>query len=478
MKRCNPKVFLLVLMVASFLYRLYPRLLVYRWMACEEEYIYADVYDLVNYGSTRHPFFYPPLTSYSVYGLWLLMKIDPILLAQLFNPLVGALILIPYFLVVRKNFDEKTALLSCLFFAFSEAAFYRMSHFASTEVVSLLLSLTALLAFMSNSAKGYVASASLFVIAFCGHILPPIFGILAIFIDRFLYGTGRGRVFITIVTASTVLITFSPLIPYRSALFVMNLQSIISSVDLGNIFNLYDLTDLAQFIRLFFGTMLLAVAFLLFVYRTRKVNRYFLSIFLSAFLLFMASWLLFSPYITSPVRLMMYISLSIIPFASSLILKTKKLEVPAYILLFMIVSAAVSLNDVLWVNDSLTESEYKALDDPQFPRIEKPCRWWSDYPSSIAINLRVERGFVPSPLNVTEAQTQADLIVNFPQNVSTNDFDYVYLSKRTQTKGMFLEPQGKRNLPIHMQVEDVWRDLENWRLVYDKYGVKVYERVE
>ena len=471
--------------------------LVYRWMPCEEEYNYMTVYDLVMTGSPRQTQFYPILTHYAVYGIWTIIRINPITISQYFNPVIGALTIIPIYLLSKQFFNKKQSLLVCLFWTFSEASFYRTSYFGSTETLGFFLAISGLYLYRR---KKYLFSSLFIFSSLMSHLLPAFFVVAVIFLHQIFTGTKKQKLISLFTVLGVILFINSPFSPHQRLLSVINPSVIFSQIDKTNI-GLYSLTDIGLGISIFSGIFILGI-FTFWTLITKGIqNKFIFSMLLTAIGLFVFSWISYSPFIFAPPRLTFYF---VLPFSYYFIklFANKRDRIVKTLIIFlicvsMVMSSVKGLETVLWIDDSLTASEYKVLDELQKTgQIINVVDWWGDYGVKVALSVR-------QPYTITW-EVKVEQTINIPsvsltQNMSEEDFGqtiieddmnktmatktkykYIFLSERMERNGFFVVwggVGGKRSLLVHKPVADVWKNSTMWELKYDKYGVKIYEKI-
>jgi len=472
-----------------------PHLMVYRWIACEEELVYRVVDDIIVLGQPREGFnLYNPLTTYGVAYLHLITRISPIFLAQIFNPLMGALTLIPLFFLAKNLIGKKGALIASLFYTFSEVTFYRTSTFGSVEPIGILFAITTLYFYQT---KKYVLSGLAYFLTFEGHILPFIWVSGALFFDAFFFGSIKKKILFLIVVTVGILALYSPFLPYQAVKNLIQPESMLKDVDVTNIFRLYSFTDLIFVgIPTFGGTAVVGLIFLCCSLKYKKgiIKEVSFSMLFSSICLFVLAYISQNAVLISPVRVLLYLFIPMSFYSAKLISslnQKQSIVLVSVMVLVSILSYPSGFERVLWVPYSLTEGEYTAIADISYLILDK-SNWYSDYPASIALlaaSSRDWKGIGVPPENVAgyiERIRETGKIIDSTKNANNTEafdqygFKYVFYSQRMAEDAMFLQflvPPSGRNIYFHQPLNDIWAGSSNWKMIYDNNGVKVYERI-
>lgn len=483
------KFLLSLLVVVGFLYRAYLHMfLVPRWMV-EEESNYMIVNDLVTTGSPRQLQFRPLLTYYVVYSLWLIFRINPIIICQYINPIVGALTVIPLFLLGRQFLDKKWSLTICLFWTFSEASFYRTVHFGTTEPLAFFFTVFALYFYQR---KKYLFLGISLVLSFLSHLLPAFFVVTVIFFHQVFFKEWKQKIIGILIMSVVILFIYSPLNPSQRIRSILSPLTLFSRLTFNNIF-LYSFTELFLGAKRFLGMIFLFFfSVIAFVKRTKQ-NRLVTTILLSAFGFFVFSWMAYSPLVFAPPRLTFYFVIPLSYYSVNginhifNIIQLKKFVKHISIIICicivissMVISSFNGFETMLWISDSLTKEEYKVLDELQtMGLITTPTEWWCDYPAMIALVARTPKTYLSSMVqNETVIQQQSELLLN-TSTALPPIFKFIFLSERIKKNGFFITFTCSRSKLTHKPVKDVWNNCSMWELLYHKpeYGVKVYKRV-
>lgn len=454
----------------------------------EEEYNYMTVNELITQGATKQVGFYPILehltivSAYHIFGGLL----SPIMISQYFNPLFGALTIIPIFLFIRQISSTKTALLTSVFWAFSEASFYRTAIFSSSEIFAFFF---AVLALYFYSRKKYLSTAAMTGLAFYTHLLPGFFLVFAIFIHQFITQKLKVKIISIAVLTGVVLFLLSPLSPHQRISSVLNPLTILSHFNVSNIF-LYSIDELISGVTFFAGLAILGILALASVVMHKKQNLVIFSTLIAAFAVFVFSWVVYSPNIFAPPRLTFYFILPLAFYASVLLVKWRASSsykmhfIADYIVIFIIITslfaASAGTHTMLMSQNSPAREEYIALDelDSQGYFDINPYYWWSDYSIRIAITARSSFGFGPTT-GVNETQLKLVSANLADQNAtldSDTPFKYIYFSERMEAASFFQIYTSNRTQQIRVSLHDVWTNSSIWQLIYHNHGVKVYGR--
>jgi len=454
--------------------------------------------DLIKTGSTRQFQFYPLLTHYVINGLYHLTKISPIILSQYFNPFIGALTVLPVYLLMRRFFRIKESLIISTLWTFSEAAAYRAATFGTTETLAMFLVVSSLYFY---ERKKYAISGVTLALSFASHLLPGVFAILTIFIHQLFFGPKRNKLAVCTLVLVSVIFLYSPLNPSQRIVGLINPLSILSHLKLSNI-SLYSLSDLYLGCKVYLGTVILLSFTFLSLFQVAIKSKLMWSMLLASFGLFLWGYIDYNAELFSPVRLVVYFVIPLSYFSVYTInwltwsarVDThpyKKLReiLPIFLILIIMIGAFLNgLKPLLWVNDSLTANENRALDEIQQLQLIKiplddlgwSAYFWSDYPARISIVSRFIEGrpIIISLNRTRDLRFEKDLLNPYSTLLNGTYFKYVFFSERIERSGLFLLRTESRTLEVRKPVIDIWRNSSMWQLSYDDFGVKFYERIE
>lgn len=472
----------------AFLLRAVPHLFFIPMWSPEEEYNYLIVDQLVQTGTTNQLGLYPLFGHLTIYGFHFL-GVDSVVFSQFFNPLFSALTVIPLFLLVRKLSSEKVALLSSVFWVFSEAVFYRSAIFSSTETFAFFLGCFALFFYVK---KQYIPMAVLLGLAFYTHLLPAFFVLLTVFLHQSII---RGRTVKIVSVASlvgVVLFLLSPLNPHQRIASVIDPAVLFAHFNPSNIF-VYSAQDLLFGASIFAGLIVLGLLTVFSVKRYGLQSKFVLSWMLVAIGVFVFSWVVYSPNLFAPPRLTFYFVVPFAFYASVFLvnfrfnhLKTQKVW-KTYFVIFvafmMVTSSILGAQAMLFYENSVSKDEYRALDELEGLGYFNlyPGYYWSDYPVRVAVTAVTS---LSNPDNaITVAVNESSVIYNSAlladQNATLNPnthYKYVFFSERMTEEAFFTVFTHNRTQQVRVPLHDVWFDSELWSLVYQGHGVKLYER--
>lgn len=494
--------------LAAFFIRMIPRFLVDNWLA-EEEYVYMVVESLLG-NNPQYAGFYPSLTQRLVVGLSLGGILSPEIVAKLINPVFAALTVIPIYFLVRKYLTKSQSYTVMLFWAFSEASFYRTSSFTSTETISFFFAIVALVVYQRAKTKYHFGLSLAFLgLSVWSHVLPALFAIGTIFVHKFLFSGLKGKIVGSCLIFGFLLLLFSPLSPHLKMINFSNPFGVFGSLSVENL-SIYSTSDLFFGIRIFLGLTALLLLSIPTLLLKPKSNKVMFSFLIVSVLIFIFSWISYSPQIFAPPRLTLYFVVPLSYYATLTIWKLtdkingfnwRRLLLVGMVITMMISSVAVGLQPMLWTNNSMTKYEYQALQDNR-ELITDVYDWWSDYPVRIAIT-RLTITYLPagSPVNESKAISDSELWENYnatvdntppptsppstptsPSDNNTNitkpksPFKYVFYSKRMSEEGMMIVyVEGGRTNQIRESIPDIWKNSSWWKLIYENKEVKIYE---
>lgn len=510
----NTTIYFFVLFLAGFLYRAYAHLfLIPRWIVEEESFAYT-VFELIKTGTTLRIGYQPVLFQYILYYIYLLTHIDPILLTQYSNAVIGALMIIPTYILLKNFLTKREALIATTICAFSETAVYRSSTFNSTETFALFLCLFALILYLK---KNYVGFAALIIVSFFVHLLPPALMLAIVSIDLFFKGSKRSKIIVVLALVVTVVFLYSPLNPHQRILASIDPSVILSKFKLSNIFSLYSLTDLSFGISIYFGSILLLIIAVVSMLIFKTKNRQMWIYLFCVCSLFAFSWVVYISTLMAPTRMMFYFIIPLAYFASILINKLGSVSVGVItliLILAMIGSSLIGVTSVLYVKTSLTIDEYTFLEtckEINFKDIPF-TQWWSDMPMKSALamytqnkkpSVVIDKTFFSNATQaaayknttVTTIHTTTFTTVTTHTETYTNEtihitthvnetvkvekvpplYIYVILSPRMESGALFFDYSQYRTTQDIEPVEDIWKNAVDWKLIEEYNDVKLYK---
>lgn len=517
------KMILLSLFLTTFFIRTIPRFLVANWLA-EEEYVYMVVESLLG-NNPQYAGFYPSLTQRFVVSLSLGGIVNPEIIAKLINPFFAALTIIPIYFLVRRYLTKNQSYTVTLFWAFSEASFYRTSSFTSTETISFFFAIVALVVYQRAKTKYRFGISLVFLgLSVWSHVLPALFVIGTIFIHKFLFSDLKGKIVGSCLIVGFLLLLFSPLSPHLRMINLGNPLGVFGSLSIENL-SIYSALDLFFGIKIFLGLTILLLLSIPTLLLKPKNNKVMFSFLIVSILVFLFSWVSYSPQVFAPPRLTFYFVVPLSYYTVLTIWKLTKSRVNKFnwrrsaligiVIAAMISSIIVGIQPMLWTKNSMTRYEYQALQDNQ-DLITDVYDWWSDYPVRIAITrLTITYLSADSPVNETKAISDSELWENYNatvnnnsatnNNSTTNDsttnnssttngnstngnnttveeetpkspFKYVFYSKRMSEEGMMIVyVEGGRTNQIREPIPDIWKNSSWWKVIYENEEVKIYE---
>lgn len=467
---------LLFLFIAGFLYKMYPRFMVYEWIHAEEVYNFITVDDLVKFRTARLSQFYPVLEHYFVYVLWFVTRINHKILSYIINPLLISLSVIPLYLFLKEICPEGESLAVCALWTFSESVFYRTSHFGSTETLGLLFMTVGMYLYIK---KKYLFLIPTLVVMVYAHLLPFAYLVVVIIGHRLLTGT-RKQIFITIALGLFgLLFLYSPFNPHPRITSVIAIDELLSWLSISNIF-LYSLSELAMGVVMFSGTLVLLIGGGMYVFVNRQTNKFMLSGLIVAFGLMLLGWFAYSPYLVGPPRLTVYfvipLSYYIVKFISKISSQKELLPKISILCFIMILSSYSGLPRMLYINDALTKGERLAIDElGDMGILGRTNNWWCDYTVRASLLLRSNDTVWTVEVDKIRIVNESLSLVN-PLMSHKPVFEYVFLSERMERSAFYILRNGTRSTHIRKPVEDTWFDDPRWELEYHNHGVKVYGR--
>jgi hypothetical protein len=462
----------LLLVLAGFLVRAYPHLLlVDRWII-EEPYNYVTVLDLINTGTTPQAGFYPMLEHQLIWVAWLLTRIDPVTLCQYANPMFGALAAIPLYYLLRERFTESQALIGVTLWVFSDAAYYRSSYFGSTEPLSWLFALSALALYRR---RRWLPTVALLALAGLTHLLPTAYALAVVYLDRMLVLPNRWRAVLGLSVVALVAAFYSPLNPHQRIVSTLNPVSLLKGFILSNI-GIYSLQELGLGLTIFGGFVALGLAAALGRLRTR--DRLMDVMGLVAGAVFVFSWLDYQPNVFAPPRLTFYFVVPFIYYALRVISGRT-----ALIFAGVSVVALIGGTPMMLMTDvAVTDEEYAALGELSEMGLISDLGWWfSDYPVTTSLALYASNvklwDIDTSTLGLIQRTEKIRNLTTSP--IFVYPYQYVFISERmTSGRAYLLVNTDGRTGRVTTTISDIWAGHPAWRLVYEGHGVKVYHYEE
>lgn len=445
--------------------------MVYDWILSEEWSNYATIKDLVEGTPLRYAGFYPLLQHYLIYYLYLVSGVSAKVISQMSNPFLIALTIFPIYGVLRKNYSSSRSLWVTALWVFSESVLYRTASFATTEVLGLLLLWIMFYFYIHRFYFGAILS--LIIMPFA-HLLPFAYGVAMVSGDQFLHGNPRQRKLAVILMGVFIVYIYSPINTHLRLTSVLNPLVILSKFKLSNI-GIYSVSELMFGAKIFAGTFFLILFTIIHLVMYEKKERFYFTQLIITVGLIIWSWMGYSTHIFAPPRLTIYLIIPCAVYATKLLNKNSL----SLLCVLMVVSSYLGVSTMLYINDALTREEAVAINDLKMMGIlDKPVIWWTDY--TARNYLLMEGIYIIEPVEVVNETQIAEKSVQLldPYTTTGHDsiFDYVFLSKRMEKNAFYILTNGTRSVQVHKPVKDIWEDNPFWTKIYEKNGVKVYER--
>jgi len=203
---------------------------------------------------------------------------------------------------------------------------------------------------------------------------------------------------------------------------------------------------------------------------------------------FIVGWMSYSPHLIAPPRILTYF---VVPFSFYLVkLLTKKNMNQTVIVVcaVMVLSALSSMNQMIYLDTSITEGEYLAVEElSELGLITNLPDWWTDYTINSALFYKINRtikwtldtNFTIIENVKTDRTDFYNEALNSNETIKQFSYKYVFISERMKTQAFFLTqntPDSLRGSHIRINIIDLWKNNPNWVLIYEKHGVLVYEK--
>jgi len=479
---------LIALVILGFIFRMYPHLfLIPRWVA-EEAFVFRQTQEMATEKITFNVTI-PILTQLIVYFTSLFSHIDLRTIAMSFNPLISALTVVPIYYFSIKYLTKTQSVFVCMFWTFSESVFYRSATYSSTEPLAIFLCVFSLAFYVR---KNYIPSFAFLILSLFSHLLPGAFTIGVVAVDMFLNTSKKKKLIAIGLCLAFYLFILSPFDTHIKQQDKINPIYLISRFKISNIM-LYSATDIAFGISVFMGSIFLILFSLLEIISTKfSIDKIIISMLIVATGLFTFSWIFYSPYLFAPPRLTIYFIIPLAMLSSKWISSMKgnrKYIIFMFISVIMILSTFSGLNAFLTVSDAPTLNEYSAINDLYKTGVIKDYdKWFADYPATCSIvSAEITDSFLYiKPANQTLVDTQSEELYNMIHTLATNTtaqnikvpsrYDYIFVSDRMTNLAFFNIYTGSRAYQVHFPFK--WEESSSWRLIYNRYGVKVYQRVD
>jgi len=501
------KIYLSVLCLFSFIYRAYPHLfLIPRWITEEDVFSYA-IFELIQTGTTVRIGYQAVVEQYLIYFVYLATHINPIILVQYANPLIGGLSVIPVYYCMKQLLTKKEAIIATTIWTFNENMIYRSSTFNSTETFGFFLAMIALYMYLNikdkeqrnSKIKFFCGFLVFIIISIFSHVLPATLILGIVSLDMFLKGNKKNKIFVSLLVCLVIIFLYSPLNPNQTMMYSIRPELILSQFSLSNILSLYSISDLMFGISIFFGSVILIFISLPEILSFKYKHQFMYIYLFGCSILFIASWLIYSNYLIAPTRVVLYFIIPFSYFTSIFISKFKNKISIICVSIIVITTILTSLNGVntmLFIDKSLTLDEYEFLEkSANIQNTTSFSDWWTDtiFRESLLISRYKIGATKPALLpNISRIINVTNLRVNINTTLSTTTtttltngtvitninppiFKYVLLSPRMEKSAFFLVNTKYRTLQINEPVVDIWKDLPDWELIEEYKNIKVYK---
>jgi len=475
---------LIGLAAAGTAWRSYPHLTIPDLMPSDEYHNWFFLQYLVTRHQPYGGWFVPPLQLYIMWGVNLLTKIDILTLCKYTNPVVGGLMVFPVYFFLSSFLNRWQSILGCVLFMASENMFYRTCYFGSTEALGIVF----MFVFLGLWLRGRrLLSLLVLPLIALSHVAPLLFAIGYVTL-QFLYS--RRTIPLALATLfMTVGFIMGPLSPHRVQ--TMNILSGALHFSPSNLF-LYTPMELASVgIVSYLGLVMLMCNVSLRFWKWREPSR---SMFILSLLAFACAWLLYNTRVASPRRFLTYTAIAVIPVFVSR--KRRKWVYPVVISAMLAAPLLGGTNNFVWLSDSLTQPEVKALqwlDANGYFSNTTHKDWFGD---------RAVMQYVSARISLEGLTNRTMIVVNpdwvgatqmllgqeaFIQDKTENEtktpqgWSYVFLSERMRHNAYFVITdwvRGTRSETYHVPIVDKWSGDPSWVSIYNQSGVVIYEKVE
>ncbi len=479
---------LLVFVIVGTLWKAYPHMSIFGLMASDEYSSWALLEHLFRYDEPVEYLIVPYLEFFLAYAVHLVTGLGSITIAKFINPVIGGLCVLAFYYLAVGFMTQREALLSSLLFTFSEPFLYRSCYFGSTEILGFLFMFIFLGLYIRKKHLWMITTMALMGYS---HILPVIFSMTVVFLDTVL--TKKKHKWAGIFFILVIIVIGSPISPHRKLVF--NFYRVVtergwSILTLSNLF-MYNLEELILIGLL--GYLGFVALFIITIPKFRQwtgFERVILGVGIAAFL---GSFVLYDTAIIGPRRFIIYITIPLLLVVPRIV--NRKLLLPMLIVPMIISPLIGGLDNFVFHGDSLTSEEIEAmqwLEDNGY-WLTRGVEWFGDWSVSQYIEshiyVNVERTYDPKgPLNVADVLLRERTMKEYvnetgSQNTTTfqsiGSWDYAFISDRMRRRGLFIVPHffgGRRPTIVRMPVVDIWEDSSEFKIVYDKNGVTIYER--
>lgn len=485
---CGTWLILSAVAVVAFFYRAYLHLFaVPGWMPCDEIINWIVVKNLITTGQPVNFSYFPLGMHYLIYGLWLLIPtINLETLCKLFNPVVGALTVPVFFLLVRQFVDTGNALLTSVVFTFSEAYLYRSAGFGSSEPLGILLMIGAFYFFVK---KSYVLCGVSMVLTYEVHLLPFFFGFATLAVSLLVTRFSRKALLVVVGAAIIVVgLFYTNLFPYQRQLTFISPLAMIERANIKNL-GVFPLAELLTYGGAFVGSL---ATFFLGLGGFRRAPILAKMWIIVAILMTFILLLTYSALTLGPYRMIVYISLGAV-FMYSFLKIPHKLIATGVILVLMFLSptafnginltlrandtiSAPEIAGIIWATQrevNLTSTDFFVVSD--YPVIE----YWNLYiaPKDVLVSTfdpELFESSVNARADYLEGNETIKLMYAEWGKAWGNKYMYVFLSERMKTQAFFERWIESRTYQYRKPISDRWATNPDWKLIYNEDGVKIY----
>ncbi len=502
----RPWLILLILAVIGTLWKSYPHLMIPDLLPSDEYNNWVLLEVMIREGRSFDFLLSPQLQYYLMYLVHLATGISSKVLFRWTNSIIGGLSVFAFYYFASGFMDKEHALYSSVLYTFSEPFFYRSAFLGSTEILGITFMFIFLGFYLR---KQYIKMVPLILVSAYIHLAPFVLGISILVADLVI---NKKKIRSALIIGGAVfLLIFGPFSPHRKQKIEI-LSAPFKSISVKNFF-IYSLNELIIIGGLcYLGFIALASVT---IPRIKLWNRTELIIlFIStAFMLF--SWLSYNSMIFSPRRMIVYMVIPMITFASRII---KKPLVYLLIISLMVIAPPLKgTQTFIWVNDAITTPELEAirwLSENGYFDISEWYIWFSDRTVTQAVNpyiffMRPDRDPESASYNtkeeadrmnefVSEVHRAYEEFLNYTDEpiptpspdpdepdikvqdpIVDSPWKYVFLSERMKKQAFFLirDPiGGDRSKEVRRPIEDIWVNHTYFTEIYNKDGVIIYEK--
>lgn len=473
--------------IVAFLYRLYPTTVVYEFAPTDDYVHYFYVTQLIDKGKPSSPGFAPQLMQYIIAGIYFfsLKNINLLWLCKCFNPVVGALTLIPFYYFCRKLTSENNALMASALFAVSDLHYYRSAYFGQSETLSMLFMFCFLALYVRQR---YIWCGLPLVCMFYTHLLPFMVSMAFISFYYFVSEISVKRFMILVgLILGTALLVGGPFSSHLRMAQFINIQRFPSFFKVANL-GVYSIGELWLGIRLMFGSVVLGLI-VLYNYLRKPQWDITSTMFFVSLIGVVITWIGYDAAAMAPTRIAPYVGMSVIAMFSQIDIKQKKLiTILLFALMFTGPVVFGGINTNLWVYDAATKEEVDALNyvdnnkiidfgkthvDEWFADRSISCIIWYKTIRSGDTKMTVHQNITRQGQDISQRQNDLET-----SNITATRYKYIFYSNRMKQRGFILvyDLKHHRITPERRPIAKPYIDPEKYKLIYEKDGVWIYER--